>query len=552
MLPQPVGFARDRGWAVAGWRTLTNRVRGRSWRHAPAIVGTVVALTCASGLAGAAPGPFELTIYPLPSWPKSVAVADVSGDGRADVLAATAFRFDAENDFRLFVFEQAADGSLRSPQRLPTHGVEDQMPQPMGPATGDLDGDGATDVALATHGGVDIFLQREGRLELATVVADTQYADLVEIADVDQDGRNDLVISTRKPATWPVEGSVLLAQNTGSSFPVSTIHTGYYQEDIALADVNSDARLDVVGYSYERLPTPLNTFLQGPQGEWSRRTYAGDRDLSPYALSVGEFTGDARTDVALGHGHNGGLVLIFAQTDGGELAAPARIPIGDEPEAMDAQDLDGDGRDDLVFYHDGHPAFPVAIGALLQEHPGALRSESYVLGLFPANHLPQRGLALGDVDSTGTKDLVFADYNEGVVVLRQGGGSPPPPPEPPPVPPQPNPPAPPPPVEPSPPPTRNPPSPVRIRDTRAPNTRITAAPSRQTSKRRARFSFVSTEARSRFQCRLDRRRWTGCRSPQTYRQLKKGAHRFSVRAIDAAGNADPTPAQRSWRVVKPH
>jgi hypothetical protein len=248
-----------------------------------------------------------------------------------------------------------------------------------------------------------------------------------------------------------------LARNTGSSFAVSTIHNGYYQEDIDLGDLNGDGRLDVVGYSYERLPTPLNTFLQGSNGRWSSRTYAGDKDVSPYGLSTGDFSGDGLTDVALGHGQNSGLVLIFAQTVTGELAAPTRHQIADEPEGMDADDLDGDGRADLVFYHDGNPSFPVAIGTLLQEQPGKLRSESYRLGLFPANHLPQRGLAVGDVDSNRSADIVFADYNEGLVVVRQ---EPSPTPAPPPPPSPPSPPVPPPPPAPPVPPPPGPPAPL--------------------------------------------------------------------------------------------
>jgi hypothetical protein len=117
---------------------------------------------------------------------------------------------------------------------------------------------------------------------------------------------------------------------------------------------------------------------------------------------------------------------------------------------------------------------------------------------------------------------------------------------PPPAPPPPEPPA------PSPPPAAPPPPPAAIppvtRDTTPPNTRLTASPARRTRAHRARFRFVSTEAGSRFQCRLDRRRWAACRSPRGYIGLRKGLHVFRVRARDAAGNADPTPAVRSWRI----
>jgi hypothetical protein len=85
-------------------------------------------------------------------------------------------------------------------------------------------------------------------------------------------------------------------------------------------------------------------------------------------------------------------------------------------------------------------------------------------------------------------------------------------------------------------------------DTTPPSTRITASPSRRTSARRARFRFMSTETASTFQCRLDRGRWRTCRSPKAYRGLRRGVHIFRVRARDAAGNADPTPAVRSWRI----
>jgi hypothetical protein len=115
------------------------------------------------------------------------------------------------------------------------------------------------------------------------------------------------------------------------------------------------------------------------------------------------------------------------------------------------------------------------------------------------------------------------------------------------------PPPPPPPVSPPPPTTPPPPPPTPnivplARDTTPPGTRIMTAPSRRTKIRRARLRFVSTEAGSVFQCKLDGGRWVQCRSPKAYRGLRNGVHVFRVRARDAAGNADPTPAVRSWRI----
>jgi hypothetical protein len=53
----------------------------------------------------------------------------------------------------------------------------------------------------------------------------------------------------------------------------------------------------------------------------------------------------------------------------------------------------------------------------------------------------------------------------------------------------------------------------------------------------------------RFQCRLDQRRWRRCTSPQRFRFRRLGQHLFQVRALDAAGNHDLSPARRRIKVV---
>lgn len=88
-------------------------------------------------------------------------------------------------------------------------------------------------------------------------------------------------------------------------------------------------------------------------------------------------------------------------------------------------------------------------------------------------------------------------------------------------------------------------------DTAPPNTRIEREPPERTSKRSARFRFSSTEPGSHFQCKLDDGRFRACDSPLTRRVARGARHVFRVRAIDAAGNADPTPAQCAWLVTRP-
>ena len=85
-------------------------------------------------------------------------------------------------------------------------------------------------------------------------------------------------------------------------------------------------------------------------------------------------------------------------------------------------------------------------------------------------------------------------------------------------------------------------------DTIAPDTIITSGPNGLTNSANASFAFNSTESGGSLQCSLDGAAFTTCTSPQAYPGLAQGAHTFAVKATDAAGNTDATPATRGWTV----
>jgi hypothetical protein len=88
-------------------------------------------------------------------------------------------------------------------------------------------------------------------------------------------------------------------------------------------------------------------------------------------------------------------------------------------------------------------------------------------------------------------------------------------------------------------------------DTTAPDTTIASGPDARTIATSAGFSFSSNEAGVVFSCKLDKSRWSRCKSPRTYAELTLGTHQFAVRATDRAGNVDTTPATWSWSEVAP-
>ena len=65
----------------------------------------------------------------------------------------------------------------------------------------------------------------------------------------------------------------------------------------------------------------------------------------------------------------------------------------------------------------------------------------------------------------------------------------------------------------------------------------------------ARLTFSSNDAGAHFQCQLDGGAFAACTSPVDYNGLADGAHTFRARAIDAAGNVDPTPATRTFTTL---
>jgi hypothetical protein len=80
-----------------------------------------------------------------------------------------------------------------------------------------------------------------------------------------------------------------------------------------------------------------------------------------------------------------------------------------------------------------------------------------------------------------------------------------------------------------------------------PNTTIKKKPRAKSASPLATFSFSSDQPGSSFRCKLDKGPFKPCRSPFKHK-VKRGRHSFHVRAVNAAGVADPTPAAFRWRV----
>lgn len=90
-------------------------------------------------------------------------------------------------------------------------------------------------------------------------------------------------------------------------------------------------------------------------------------------------------------------------------------------------------------------------------------------------------------------------------------------------------------------------------DTHAPSTELTTTPESPTTATTMTFEFSGSDPAPgtalHFDCKLDNSAFEACGSGQSYSGLPPGSHTFSVRAVDAAGNADATPATVTWTVI---
>ena len=215
-------------------------------------------------------------------------------------------------------------------------------------ATGDLNGDGSTDIATSAPGAVAVYLG---------------------------DGRGRF-----RPAP-------------GSPFPA-----GDNPSDLALSDFNKDGRLDIAVANHET--TYLSVLLGAANGFSQPRQTTVPSRPHPHGVAAGDFNRDGHLDLATESWGENLLLILHGNATASFAGEPRRITVGRVPyHKLRTADLNSDGAEDLVTTNHEGSSFSVACS---RGRTGLTEAAVIAIPESPF------AVAIGDVTGDRVPDLAIA------------------------------------------------------------------------------------------------------------------------------------------------
>jgi hypothetical protein len=341
--------------------------------------------------------------------PTDVAVGDINGDGRLDIVTA-----NAGSDNVMILLGDGRGGFHAAPGSPAALG-----PKPHQIALGDLNRDGSLDLAITEHDSHDVrvFLGRgDGSFASA---AGSPFAALTSgrphnhglvFADVDGDGSLDIGTSNQNDNSV----STLLGDGRGGfrASPGSPFRVGRAPYPLAAGELNGDGKTDLV------TPDVGSNTITVLAGDGLGRFAAAEGSpyavaFRPYAVALGDLNGDSRPDIVAAHDDITLLTVLLNDGRGRFRPSPGSpIDIAERGGEVVLADFDRDGHLDMatgtaadhlaVWLGDGTGRFSAAPGSPYSAPTGPW------------------SLAVGDLNRDGKPDLVVTGFEEGSIRVLLG------------------------------------------------------------------------------------------------------------------------------------
>jgi len=206
--------------------------------------------------------------------------------------------------------------------------------------------------------------------------------------------------------------------------PAEVYSAGSKAEAVAVADLNNDGRDDVVLSTSSNFDPEndfkLKLFLQDRYGTLQRAddySLNGDDASLPKSIAIGDLNGDGLNDIAVGFDRD--RIDIFSQVSDGTLVLSKSLSSPYSSQIVVA-DVTGDRIDDIVGVGEG--VFGIAVYAMTNDP--AYHHKSYIYYMEPDG---TSNLVLGDINNDGIEDIVTvakqSESNALAVMLSEGEGA---------------------------------------------------------------------------------------------------------------------------------
>jgi hypothetical protein len=325
---------------------------------ANAISNSVSVLLNTTAPGATAPSYASQATFATGTRPYSVSIGDLNGDGKPDLAITNAF-----SDSMSVLLNTMAPGATTPSYASQATFATGIFPRSV--AIGDMNGDGQPDLAIANYGSNSVSVLLNTTAPGATTPSYAPQATFaagnspfsVSTGDLNGDGQPDLAIANFLFPSNSV--SVLLnttapGATTPSYSPKATFATGGYPYSVSIGDMNGDGKPDlaIANRFSDSVSVLLNTTAPGattpsyaPQATFA----TGD---SPTSVSIGDLNGDGKPDLAIANRFSDSVSVLLNTTAPGattpSYAPQATFATGDSPRSVSIGDMNGDGKPDLA------------------------------------------------------------------------------------------------------------------------------------------------------------------------------------------------------------